>query len=260
MDMPVHAFDLSSHRLRIRRSALMVGAVALAAAAVPSVLASRADRAEVRATATTDVLAPSAEVPSGPPAPAAAAAPAIAAAAAVPAAVAAASTAPADAALPPAQAAAAVACRNSSDPSCGPLAWSPAPGANQPLSIAVSVSPALPKAGELVTVTVVAADPDAVVTTNGGSYFFADPHSQEAQIGFPAMVDAGVARYGQWTPPSPQPGGIELSFAHTFSQAGTFDFTFAALSGDEGDPGNVERNPYASRGSTKVPITVLPAA
>lgn len=213
-------FDLPPHRLPVRRSTLVAGAVALAlavAVALPSVLDRSDDARQV------DASAGAAVVDNAPPA-------------------------------------ASAACRNSTDPSCGAFAWSPAPAANQPLSIAVEVVPALPKAGETVTVKVVATDPDALVTTNGGTYFFADPHSREVQIGFPATVATSGPRYGQWTPPAAQAGRLEMSFSHTFSQAGTFDFTFAALSGDEADPGNTQRNPYASSGSTRIPIIVAPAA
>lgn len=245
--MDMTTFDFTPSRLPVRRSTLLAGVAALAVvAALPSLLDSRTgthrvsmSSAPVAASATSDALPAANPVQS-----------------VLTAAPLAAQTAPAKVASAPASPAAPATCLNSSDPSCGAFAWSPAPAANQPLAIAVEVTPAAPKAGELVTVKVIASDPDALVTTNGGSYFFADPNSTEPQIGFPALVDAGVARYGQWTPPAAQPGRLERSFTHTFSQAGTFDFTFAALSGDEGDPGNVERNPYASRGSAKVPITV----
>ena len=249
----ITTIDTSSRRLPFRRSTLVVGAAALAVVvALPSLLASRDDRAAISTSASSGVTDPVASAPATTEVAGAlpAAAP-LAATVAQPAAT----TAPAKAAAAPAPPAAAT-CLNSTDPSCGAFAWSPAPAANQPLTIAVEVFPAQPRVGELVTVKVIATDPDALVTTNGGSYFFADPHSLEPQIGFAATVDAGVTRYGQWTPPPAQPGRLELSFTHTFSQAGTFDFTFAALSGDEGDPGNVERNPYASRGSAKVPISV----
>lgn len=164
-----------------------------------------------------------------------------------------ATTAPPDAPLP------AEPCRNSSDPGCGPFSWHPAPGADQPLTISFEVVPAAPRAGDLVTVHVVAADPDAEVSTNGGTWHFADPHSTEVQIGFPLTITRGVERYGAWTPPEPRPGRLELSFTHTFSLPGTYSFTFGAVSGDDAEPGNAGRNPYASRASVTVPITVGPS-
>lgn len=247
-------FDFSPPRLPVRRSALLAGVAALAVvAAVPSLLDSRTGTGQVSTSSAPVTASADPVTASAAPAALPAANPVQSVLAAAPPAV---QTAPAKVASAPAPTAAPATCLNSSDPSCGAFAWSPAPAANQPLTIAVEVTPAAPKAGDLVTVKVIASDPDALVTTNGGSFFFADPNSAEPQIGFPAVVDAGVARYGNWTPPPAQPGRLELSFTHTFSQAGTFDFTFTALSGDEGDPGNVERNPYASRGSAKVPITV----
>lgn len=150
-------------------------------------------------------------------------------------------------------------CRNSTDPRCGAFSWDLTPAANQPLVIALEVSPARPRVGEEVVVHVTATDPDAPVTTNGGSYFFHDPYDHEPQIGFASTVEAAPERFGPWTPPEPQPGHLELSFAHTFSQPGTFRFSFTALSGDEADPGNQERNPYANAAHSSVDITVAPS-
>lgn len=152
-------------------------------------------------------------------------------------------------------------CRNSTDPSCGPFRWDPAPGANQPLTIAFEVGPAQPRAGEEVTVRVVATDPDAPVTTNGGTYFWHDPHFTGGQIGFPATVVRATERYGPWTPPEPQPGRVEMTFTHTFAQPGTYRFDFKALSGAEDDPGNTDLHPYANNPEVaSVEITVGPAA
>ena len=147
-------------------------------------------------------------------------------------------------------------CRNSTDPRCGAFAWDPAPEPNQPLTITLDVSPEQPEAGDEVTVHVVAVDPDAAVTTNGGMYFFRDPYDRGAQIGFAYVVENTPDRFGPWTPPVPTPGRLEMSFSHTFSQPGDFEFLFGVLSGDEADPGNVTRNPYASAGEASVRITV----
>ncbi|MGH9180074.1 MAG: hypothetical protein ACRD0N_16200 [Acidimicrobiales bacterium] len=164
------------------------------------------------------------------------------------------------AASTPVPAAPAPSCRNSTDPACGPFRWEPAPGANQPLTIALEVSPAQPRAGEEVTVGVVAIDPDAPVTTNGGTYLWHDPHDTGAQIGFPSTVERIEDRYGPWTPPEPRPGRLEMAFSHTFSQPGTYRFDFKALSGDEADPGNTDLHPYASNPEVaSVEITVAPA-
>lgn len=150
-------------------------------------------------------------------------------------------------------------CRNSTDPACGPFSWDPAPRPDRPLTITLEVLPAEPRAGEQVTVRVVATDPDAPVTTNGGTYFWDDPHDTGAQVGFAATLVRGQERFGPWTPPVPEPGRLEIAFTHTFSQPGTFRFHFEARSGDESDPGNPARHPYAGTGSASVEITVADA-
>jgi hypothetical protein len=118
-----------------------------------------------------------------------------------------------------------IACRNSTDPRCGSFRWDPDPGPNAPLTIEITKSPAEPKVGQVVTFTVHSSDPDA-----GPIY---STHSCEAGESF-GDEDSPPTRcpgscvppgYGPWTPPPRQPGSLDETFTHTYTEAGGYWFT-----------------------------------
>ena len=114
-------------------------------------------------------------------------------------------------------------CRNSTDPACGPFRWDPPPGPNQPMTVAVSVSPAAPRAGETVSFRVTVDDPDgADLVGGGGSVDYGDGTPVP---GFSGHVDC-VGSYGPWTPPGPVPLHKEFTYQHAYAAPGTYTVTF----------------------------------
>lgn len=151
-------------------------------------------------------------------------------------------------------------CRNSTDPRCGGFVWDPMPAPNQPLTIALEVLTAEPRVGEEVVVRVAATDPDAHVPKDGAASVFSDPKETDASVAACYVIEPHMVRFGPWTPPVPQAGWYEESFAHVFTEAGTFEFMVELRSGDEARPGERDLNPYADVERARVAITVAPAA
>ena len=95
------------------------------------------------------------------------------------------------------------------------------------MTVAVSVSPAAPKAGETVTFRVTVDDPDGAELVGGqGSVDYGD--------GTPVGSYGGhldcVGWSGPWTPPDPVPLHKELTYQHSYAAAGTYTVTFAFTS------------------------------
>jgi hypothetical protein len=109
-----------------------------------------------------------------------------------------------------------LACRDSFDPACGDFYWDPAPGPNQPMTMTISYSPAQPVAGQPVTITYTADDPDGVV---GECWRRIDTglHGSGCQ----ASCAQAQTRYGPWTPPPPEAGHGEKVLTETY-EAGTY--------------------------------------
>jgi hypothetical protein len=137
-------------------------------------------------------------------------------------------------------------CRNSYDEACGPFRYERQPDKNQPLKVDVRVSPSRPKAGQEVTFTVVANDPDATIDREcvGGHYGdgLSDPKSCSSAICF--------AQHGTWTPPPKRSDRLQMTFRHVYSAAGTYEAAFPFLS--SGECGN----PFDSRSDGLVNVTV----
>jgi len=87
-------------------------------------------------------------------------------------------------------------CVNSFNAKCGKLHWEPAPGHNQPLTLTVGL-PSNPKAGQALTITVTAVDPDAPISCDY-PYF-----GQGAYVGNAVQIRP---RYGLWETPAKQRG------------------------------------------------------
>lgn len=89
------------------------------------------------------------------------------------------------------------------------------------------VSPAAPKAGQTVTFTLRAVDPDSHFVLDGiwcdnSGYSFGDNSPGHAC----AVSCAAVNEYGPWDPPPPQPGDLTFTMQHTYNTAGTFHAQF----------------------------------
>lgn len=147
------------------------------------------------------------------------------------------------------------ACRNSHDPACGPFSYDGALAPDRPMTVDVTVDPALPRVGQQVTFHVVLHDPDGV--SFGGTIFTYGG----AAIG--SQREIRCEKYGRWDPPSPDPSRATESqdVIHTYAEPGTYTARFTFEAGPvgcvDGRTGRGEL-PYASTGSGSVTVTVLP--
>ena len=116
-------------------------------------------------------------------------------------------------------------------PQPAPAATASGPG-NAPLTVAVTVSPDSPVAGEPVTFDVVAEDPDAEVGAVGC-------------LSYHWFGDEPAAR--------PTPGHLEEQLTHTYDKPGRYTAVFHYSS-------NVlcAHNPYGSEGEAEVVVHVRP--
>ena len=141
-----------------------------------------------------------------------------------------------------------LACRNSWDPACGPLRWDPNPGPNKPLTVAVTVSPPSPKAGDTVTFRVTVDDPD------GDQLLSRDLGTVDYGDGTPVTGVSGhrdcLQLYGPHTPPDPVLVHEEITFQHVYATPGTYTATFTYRS-----LGDCARGPSEGIGSATVTVT-----
>jgi inhibitor of cysteine peptidase len=152
-----------------------------------------------------------------------------------------------------------LACRNSTNPQCGPFRWDPQPLPNGPMQVDVKVSPSNPRVGDVVTFTVMESDADAPGQGIGVvSSDFGDGHKQAL------VVDGGPCDwFGPWTPPAPQAGQRVRTYTHTYGSAGTFVARFTDNSGSpNGNPGcedptsHRSGDPFASHGEGAISVAV----
>jgi hypothetical protein len=144
-------------------------------------------------------------------------------------------------------------CALSHNPSCGPMYFDPAPGADQPLRVGLTASPAHPAAGQTVTFHLVLDDADGPI---GCLQRISDGVTTTVNdCGTPAPCD----RYGAWPPPQPAPAHKQQDIPITYTHAGTYTF---AVSVQPYTPSCVDARthrgdqPYSSAGSGSLTITV----
>ena len=119
------------------------------------------------------------------------------------------------------------ACRNSTDPACGPFYYDP-PITNEPATMDVSIEPVAPAVGQGVAFTLHVTDPDSFVSPGFcGFVHFGD----DTSTGCMASCGGVGPRYGPWTPPPPRPGDGTFVLHHRYSKAGTFTATFSTDAG-----------------------------
>ena len=154
---------------------------------------------------------------------------------------------------PPATTTTTVACRNSSDPACGPFRFDPQPGPDNPMFVHIVVGPPSPVAGQAVEFTVTLTDPDGV-SRAGSTYNWGDSGIGESSVD-------PCEKYGPWDPPARDPARATevLTLRHTYAQPGTYKVVFF-FTGDPFDcvdsvTGRGDR-PYASSASGTVTIEV----
>jgi hypothetical protein len=137
------------------------------------------------------------------------------------------STAPSTAPIttaPPSSTTTTLVCRNGTNPACGPMSYDP-PIMNQPATLAATAAPATPTAGETVTFTVHASDPDSFIDPGGfcGQISFGEGNTTACTV---ACAPTGP-QYGPWAPPPPKPGDATFTFTHTYPRAGTYTASFS---------------------------------
>lgn len=153
-------------------------------------------------------------------------------------------------------------CRNSYDPACDAFRWDPAPGPNADITTQATVDPEHPKAGQTVTIRVMAADPDASVEKAVNFGWGDQPVGSRTYDNCPAHRK----RYGPWTPPTRTRGQIELAFTRTFDRPGSYSFGYTIYSAvcDQYEMGHwvgdaVDHNPYASEKAVTRTVEVTEA-
>jgi hypothetical protein len=148
----------------------------------------------------------------------------------------------------------ALVCRNSTNPACGPFHYDPPP-TNAPATLVVgSVEPAHPYAGQTVTFTLYAVDPDTrlLVDCGGGGQDYGDGTPVVACEPSCAAPGYGpVPEFGPWDPPAPEPTDTTVTLTHRYTRAGTIHATFHADGDDCG--------PRPSTATATVTMTVAAA-
>ena len=148
-----------------------------------------------------------------------------------------------------------VACRNSTDPACGPFRFDPQPGADRPMTVQVVTEPATPRAGQEMVFRITLTDPDGV--SHGSSlYFFGDS-------GLAETSQYPCAKFGPWDPPARDTAhAVEvLTARHTYASPGTYQTSFAFDAGPfdctDSVTGRGDR-PYASSATGTLTVVVAP--
>lgn len=136
-------------------------------------------------------------------------------------------------------------CVNSFDPSCGPLHWEPAPGANRPTATSLTASTTRGVAGKAVSFDARATDPDASIACHW--ILFGD---EQAGL-IPAL--SMQRQYGRWNTPTPRAGGFATTYSHTYATPGTYHVQFGARSGDGCSN---DYSPYGGESVSTVTITI----
>lgn len=147
---------------------------------------------------------------------------------------------------PPPSPATTLACRNSSDPRCGPFRWDPPPEPNQAL---VVDSPRVDPDGAAVKFTFDVSDPDHPVSDNCAHLDYGDGQGEP----FPCNPVPCPATFGPWTPPPREAGQRQFVFRHTYSQPGEYTAKFTFRNDRDRCP-----DPYGGSRSGTIVVTVGP--
>ena len=156
-------------------------------------------------------------------------------------------------------------CHNSRTPKCGDFVWAHEV-VDQPMSVTATADPATPHAGDPVTFTITAQDPDADLINCTPRYGDA-----AAETNPPATVpppisltdrlrirSSPMADYGPWDPPAPVGGTVTLTFTHTYATATVYTASFDCTSSSSAATGaGYPEDPYASaaRGHVTLPVS-----
>jgi hypothetical protein len=126
--------------------------------------------------------------------------------------------------------------------------WQTEPDANQPMTLSICLDDVKPRVGQLITLTVVADDPDASIGT------------EDCDIAVTWMSNAGnlCRDYMSIGEPQPTPakehGHVEKTYTHTYTKAETYLVDVSAASSDF----TGKRHPYASSAEASLHLAVHP--
>jgi hypothetical protein len=146
-------------------------------------------------------------------------------------------------------------CRNSTDSTCGAFRFDPQPGADRPMTVAVTVEPAAPIAGQPMVFHITLTDPDGV-SYDGTTFNFGNS-------GIGGSTPETCAKFGRWDPPALDPSSATqtVTVTHTYFEAGTYPATFFFDAGPfdciDSVTGRGDR-PYASSATGTVTVQVGP--
>jgi hypothetical protein len=121
-----------------------------------------------------------------------------------------------------------VACRNSTNPACGPLHYDP-PMTNAPATISVTTTPAVPRAGDVVTFTLHVTDADSRITSANPCMQYTFGEGVDGKC--IADCSAHAPQYGAWDPPPPEPGDATFTMRHAYATAGVYNAKFEVTPG-----------------------------
>jgi hypothetical protein len=136
-------------------------------------------------------------------------------------------------------------CVDSFDPSCGPLRWDPAPGANAPVTTRLTPSSPNGIAGRGIAIDARATDPDARIACHW--ILFGD--EQTALIPSITMQ----RQYGRWITPAKRAGSFGTTYTHTYTKPGIYHVQFGARSGDGCSN---DYNPYGGESVATATVTI----
>ena len=148
-------------------------------------------------------------------------------------------------------------CRNSTVSTCGPFRFDPQPGADRPMTVAVTVEPAAPIAGQPMVFHITLTDPDGV-SYDGTNFNFGNS-------GIGGSTPEACAKFGPWDPPALDPSSATqtVNVTHTYFEAGTYTATFFFDAGPfdciDSVTGRGDR-PYASSATGTVTVEVSAAS
>jgi hypothetical protein len=128
---------------------------------------------------------------------------------------------------PPAAPAPTAPCLNSFEPRCGDFQWQPPLGPNTPLAVSITIEPAEPVVGQLVTITIAWSDPEADVgVTRFVSPGSCVPNPDDACLVYtdPVLGPCPGAS-GPWRSPPPRRGGRSMKHQRVFQYPETFTWS-----------------------------------
>lgn len=128
--------------------------------------------------------------------------------------------------------------------------WTTKPEPNDPVTMRLCISDITPVMGQTVQVTLIADDPDAVITEANCGYIVDFESDGMGNL----CRDAIIPHDGPRPTPPEQPGHIEVTFNHTYTRNGTFLLSASVISAEWAG----YRTPYSSYAEASFDVVVHP--